>query len=453
MSASRLKVVAIFIWGAILAICGLFSIYIFADSGFRDMLIPARATNILPSATTTMQKPTNTPLPQFYYLPSATARAATAIPITDTPVINNSQIPVLQYSLTLAPDVNPLTGKKSENIQNLERRPVAVKISTFPRGAVRPHQYGLSRADIVYEYYIEDGLTRFIAVYYSQDAEKAGPVRSGRYFDEYIMRMYRSSFVFANADERVENHLLETDLLPLLFLPRDNNCPPLCRDNDIKGYNNMYVDTSGVGPMLSDNSRQNLRSSLFGPLLYPLEYPIINQIHTHYSIYSYNYWQFDPVNQVYNRFSDAADASSPGVDETYAPHIDYLTGVQLSADNVVVLVVPHIFHNEFDRADQLIDITLTGTGDGYLFRDGRMVAVKWIRDEINQPIRLEDHFGQPIPLKPGVTYYQVIDTESAINQIGDDMEYNFFIPLREVTPTPTPPGFKPSPTPRKNNKN
>ena len=326
---------------------------------------------------------------------------------------------------------------------------MAVKVSTFPRGIVRPNQYGLTHADLVYEYYIEDGLTRFIAVYYSHDASRAGPVRSGRYFDEYVMRMYRSSLVFANADERVEKHLLESELKPLLFLPRDDNCPPLCRDTTIEGYNNVYVDTAGVGPKLTDNSRQDLRATLFGALMYPMSLPMTNRISTHYSIYSYNYWEYDPMHGKYLRYSDAADATSFTQDEVYLPHIDHLNDEQLKADNVVVLLVPHIFHNEYDREDQLIDITLEGSNDAYIFRDGRMIKGKWIRDVIDQPIRLEDDHGQPVPLKPGNTYFQVIDPESTIQRDGENMDFKFFIPLRKVTPTPTPFGFKPSATPRK----
>jgi hypothetical protein len=51
-----------------------------------------------------------------------------------------------------------------------------------------------------------------------------------------------------------------------------------------------------------------------------------------------------------------------------------------------------------------------------------------------------------------VTYYQVINPESSIKQTGEAMEFFFFTPLREVTPTPTPYGFVPSPTPRKSQK-
>lgn len=360
---------------------------------------------------------------------------------------------MLQYSLTVPADVDPLTGLKPADPQLLDRRPVAVKISTFPRGIVRPYQAGLSRADVAYEYYIEDGLTRFIAVFYSQDASRAGPVRSGRYFDEYIMRMYHSSLVFADADERVEKHLLESDLLPLLFLPRDDNCPPLCRDKTIPGYNNVFVDTAGVGPKLTDNSHQDLRASLFGPLLYEMAVPPISRIYTHYSIYSYNYWEYDPNLHVYKRFSDAADATEFTQNEVYAPHMDNLTGEQLTADNVVELVVAHTFHNEWDRADQVIDIALTGSGDAYLFRDGRMLKVRWLRDQVDQPIQLVDDQGHLVPMKPGVTFYQVIDPESTMKQTGNNMEFFFFIPLREVTPTPTPWGWEPTPTPRKNPKN
>jgi hypothetical protein len=356
----------------------------------------------------------------------------------------------VQYSSTLPADFDPLTGLKPANPDILNRRPIAVKISTFPRGMVRPVQSGLTRADVVYEYYIEDGLTRFIAVFYSQDAERAGPVRSGRYFDEYIMRMYHSSLVYGHADKRVEDHLLESDLRPLLFEEQDNYFPPLWDSGSKNAEIRLFVNTAGVGAKLSDNSHQELRAALFASLLYPLALPAINRIYTHYSIYSYNYWEYDPAQQVYKRFSDASDATSFTQGEVYAPHIDNLTGAQVTADNVVILVVPHLFHNEFDRWDQLFDIAINGSGDAYLFRDGRMIKAKWVRDQVNQPIQLVDSDGKLIPMKKGVTFYQVIDPESSIKQHDTNIEFSFSIPPRTVTPTPSPWGYMtPTRTPKK----
>src|SRR5687767_1955906 len=83
---------------------------------------------------------------------------------------------------------NPLTGLAFADPSLAERRPMAIKITNSP-DYVRP-QSGLSLADVVYEYYIEWGDTRFIAVFYGNDAEQVGPVRSGRFFDEHILRMY-----------------------------------------------------------------------------------------------------------------------------------------------------------------------------------------------------------------------------------------------------------------------
>ena len=453
MKVSKLKTIVLIVWGMIgLALAGLLGIVLVSRADLRTALKPNTGQFGAATPSLVSLPPTRpaTASPGVIYLPSATARATTPEPVTPTP-IPVMPLPMLQYFSTLSPDANPLTGLIPANPQILNRRPVAVKISSFPRGIVRPVQSGLTRADLVYEYFIgDDHLTRFIAVYYSQNAERAGPVRSGRYFDEHIMRMYHSALVFASADkERVLKHLLESDLLPLLFLDRDDNFPPYWNSGSGIAETRIFVNTAGVGPKLTDNSRQNLRASLFASLLYPLSLPSVNRIYTHYSKYSYNYWEYDPARQTYKRFSDAADSISLGQGEVYAAHIDNLTGEQLSADNLVVLSVPHIFHNEFDREDLVIDITLTGSGPATLFRNGRMLKATWFRDKADQPIQLKDENGFLVPMKPGVTWYQVINPESTIKESDDSMEFFFFIPLLKVTPTPTPFGWRPTATPTK----
>jgi hypothetical protein len=453
MNASRLKTLVLIVWGAIIILGGSLSLWAFNSSELK-MGFAVNQGNMLggtiPATTPSpIALPPTQQKPQVIYLPSATARYATEIPTTPSPTIG--MLPaILQYSVTLPADFDPLTGLKPGDPNILNRRPVAVKISTFPREMVRPVQSGLSLADVVYEYYIEDELTRFIAVFYSKDASHAGPVRSGRYFDEHIMRMYHAPLVYGYADKRVQSYLEESDLLPLLFLERPDTCPPLCPNNDKNAEVRLFVDTSGVGPKLSNNSHQNIRASFFGSLLYPMSYPEINRIYTHYSKRSYNYWEYDPASRVYKRFSDLSDASNLGIGEVYTPHIDQLTNTQLTADNVIALVVPHNFHNEFDRADQVFDIKLIGSGDAYLFREGRMVKSTWVRDQIDQPIQLIDAQGNPVPMKAGVTFYQVINLESSVEQSDTNMAFYFFIPPRHLTPTPTPWGYMtPTRTPKK----
>ena len=65
-----------------------------------------------------------------------------------------------------------------------KHRPLGVMIENHEEA--RP-QSGLSSADIVYEAVAEGGITRFLAVFYCQDAGVVGPVRSARtYFIDFI---------------------------------------------------------------------------------------------------------------------------------------------------------------------------------------------------------------------------------------------------------------------------
>ncbi len=65
-----------------------------------------------------------------------------------------------------------------------KRRPMGVMVENSK--AARP-QSGLSSADVIYEAVAEGGITRLMAVFYCQDADIVGPVRSARtYFLDWI---------------------------------------------------------------------------------------------------------------------------------------------------------------------------------------------------------------------------------------------------------------------------
>jgi len=437
MSTNHLKLFLIIIWVLVVSILGV-GLVLWVVT--RKPAPPAPTPTLSP---TPLATPSATDIPTIVIIRATPRGTLIPLPATSTPIT-----PQAAYNADSAPPgVNPLTGLGVADPSRLERRPIAVKISSFPREAVRAVQSGLTKADLVFEYYIEDGLTRFVAVYYGQDAERVGPVRSGRYFDENVMRMYHSALVFADADRRVEEYFMSSvDLRPLLFLPRNDNCPPLCRDDNIDGYNNIFVNTAGVGAFLSDNGKQPVRPMFFNSLFHSGLATPITRIFTRYSAYSYNYWEYDPTQQKYLRFSDANNAHD-GAAEVYAPHIDHLTGQQVFADNVVALVAPHLFVNDFDRADQLYNIPLIGDGLAYVFIDGKMYKGYWVRDHLDRPYQLFDMNNNPLSLKPGITYHQIIDPKSTVTQNGLSMSFGFYIQPRILTPTPTPP--KRTATPRK----
>jgi len=136
------------------------------------------------------------------------ANAQTASPTprpTRTPWPSETPSETIDSFIRIGPNnfpeyINPLTGLPVPNPAVLDRRPIIAKIPNYPH-AVRP-QSGISLADQIWEYYLEWGLTRFVAVFYGNDVTRFGPLRSGRIFDEHLLNMYNAIFVFNGADKR-----------------------------------------------------------------------------------------------------------------------------------------------------------------------------------------------------------------------------------------------------------
>jgi hypothetical protein len=302
----------------------------------------------------------------------------------------------------------------------LERRPMAIKVANFPR-YVRP-QSGLTLADQVFEYYIEGGLTRFVAVFYGNDSEWVGPVRSGRFFDENVVRMYHAYLIFKFADKRVLDYFKTTDIAPFLVTPTIGACPPyrLLPTRDIEVYNNNYFNTVLWGECVAKNDlpadKPYLRGN-FSDVVPTASDVEALRVYTYFSEYSYHYWQYNATNGVYERYQETSDTHD-GKPEAYAPLTDNVTGEQVHASNVVILFAYHTFANPFNEDDEVYDIDLSGTGEAYIFRDGIGIPAKWNRLSPDQPLMLTTTYGAQIALKPGITFYEVIGTDSYASQ-GD----------------------------------
>src|SRR5438094_2729759 len=102
---------------------------------------------------------------------------------------------------TPKPKVWPLTGLPAAAEAQLGRRPLNVRMPNDPNA--RP-QYGLNKADVVFELIVEGGVTRFSAIFHSKDADVVGPVRSYRWSDLHVTQMLRGALVASGST--VEEH-------------------------------------------------------------------------------------------------------------------------------------------------------------------------------------------------------------------------------------------------------
>lgn len=320
---------------------------------------------------------------------------------------------------------NPLTGLPVNDPALLQRRPLVIKVGNSP-DYVRP-QSSLTLADVVYEYYIEWGDTRFVGVFYSNNSERVGPVRSGRYFDEHITRMYHGFLFFKGADPREFEYFKSLDISQFFISVGIGECPPYYygpykRDSYNNIFFNMLKWEACAKKKGLDNSPQTISGGFFSenvPVT-PLE---VTRIYNFYSVYNYSYWQYDSDNKVYVRYQEKKDLVGFRKVEVYDPLFDDYTKQPVTTENVVVLFVPYIFNNQNQAEDEVYNPSLIDYGNAYVFRDGIAIPARWNRTALDQPILLTQLDGTPIYLRPGQTFYQVMGVTS--NQIQNGTEWRF----------------------------
>jgi hypothetical protein len=385
-------------------------------------LAPEVVPTIVP--TLALPTPTYTPLPTI--IPTATE---TLIPNTPAPTITPtpSYPPEGRGPGNFAAQVNPLTGLEVKDPALLNRRPIVIKVENLPREH-RP-QWGLSLADLVYEYYTEEGSTRFAAVYYGSDAERVAPIRSGRFFDSNVVQMYKAVFVYGSAWEKVQERFYGSDFANRLIMEiGTRSCPAVCR-YDPNGQNLLSANTAAMQDYLItrsvDNTRQN-QDGMFFKLEMPAGGEPASQIFIRYSGAIYNRWDYEPASGRYLRFADKQNDLNRN-NEVYEQLTDRLTGQPVSAENVVTLCVPHEYFVKTAESE-VIDIIMDGrvpsyvgcdgqtynggSGPAYIARDGRIYKVTWQRSKKDTVLTLNNPDGSLFPFKPGQTWFEVIGASS-----------------------------------------
>ena len=376
----------------------------------------------LPTATPT-QVPTETSAPTATASPvpptatlHPTATLTPTVTLTPTP-----SYPLSGYGPTNFPaNVDPLTGLVVSDPSLLNRRPMTIKVENLPRDD-RP-QWGVSLADIVYEYYTEQGGTRFAVTYLGNDATTVGPVRSARFFDFNVVRMYKSSLSFGYAYADLYSALISSEFANRLIV-EGVKWNGVFNRFDPNGKNILQVNTTTIGPALKknnvDNSKQNLDGMLFQQQA-PSGGQDGKQVFVRFSGAIYNRWDYDPTTGKYLRFSDAADDVNR-TNPQYTQLTDRLTGKPIAFDNVVVVQVAHSWIQK--PPAEVVNMTLVGQGKAWIARDGQVYPVTWKRAKTSDVLTLTNPDGTPFAFKPGQTWFEVNGVTSSVT--SKDGVWNF----------------------------
>jgi hypothetical protein len=298
-----------------------------------------------------------------------------------------------------------------EDPSDLERVPVAIKISNWPGQYVRP-QSGIDGADLIFEHYNEGWFaTRWTAVYLAQSPERVGPIRSGRIVDLEIPAMYNAVFANSGFSNGVVALFRNSDLYPDWVvsdsLPETIQPRPFYRDysRNVPLEHTMYTSPALIrewAAVRGIEGRQDVPTMAFSGEPERDANGPANTIRLAWNQLIAE-WRYDEASSCYLRWTDGT------------AHLDALSGEQLSAANVVVLYVPQwntdIVEDPHSGALS-IRWALWNEDNPYrpatLFRDGKRYDASWSREERGDPVTLIDEEDNLLPYKVGSTFFEVV---------------------------------------------
>lgn len=318
--------------------------------------------------------------------------------------LNNNEMLVQSLNVPGLPktETSPLNGvlfTKAQMAKMLKRRPVAVMINNHTQG--RP-QTGLNNADIVYEALAESGITRYMAIYWSDGPSTVGPIRSARqYFLEWLSP-FDALYIHDGCASTTD--------------PRTNAC------GNIYSYNIKDVSTRGAWRSTDRVAPHNEYSSILTAWDYGIEnnwdeFPVKTEawkfkrdagfdqrgaktnVKIQYRLDMLNGGLYD-TQWVYDRNSNSYTHKIGGVTD-----IDHETKKTITAKNVIIEEVE--LKDAFDGKGRVI-ITTIGQGNAKILMDGKIMNAKWKKTSRTDRTRYYNTAGEEISLNRGRTWINVL---------------------------------------------
>ena len=316
-------------------------------------------------------------------------------------------------------------------------RPLGVMIENHVEA--RP-QSGLFAADVIYEAVAEGGITRFLAMYYCQDAGIVGPVRSARthyiaFLSEYGENPLYAHVGGAHCDRQTGSGCAngaKADALGQIQKYRWGgyndldqfglSAPTFVRDDTRLGRpvateHTVYATTTRLWEAatkrgLTDVDEQgNKWDSGFVQYTFKddakaKERPQSQNIHVAfwegYDDFNVD-WQYSSKDNLYLRNHGSQ------------PHKDRNTDTQLSAKNIVILYMVESSANDgYDNNLHLLYKT-TGSGKAIVFQNGQRIDGSWSKDDRTDRLILSGQNGKSIDFVRGTIWFQIVPVGGVVD--------------------------------------
>ena len=308
---------------------------------------------------------------------TSTSTSTTTAPVTTTTAKHHRVA-----ALTGLPDPTAVTKRRS-----------ALTIKIDNTQMAHP-QYGIDKADVVYEEIVEGGITRLAAIFNSNVPARVGPVRSVRRTDREIVFPIGGLFAFSGGAAYAVDSI---STAPVRLFQQSNSGGAMFRDFSRPPPHNLFVNAQQIMKM---GGKVHPPPSLFTYISKyspargaPVASFTVNFLSGYATSYQWNGKTKSWVRSIFGRPDVTA------------------TGVQESPTNVVVMFVNYLGGVGVEGSEA----KLTGSGPVDIFSDGRLQKGNWFRSKINKPTAYRSRAGQVIALRPGQTWVELLATGETVS--------------------------------------
>ncbi|MDN4471396.1 DUF3048 domain-containing protein [Demequina zhanjiangensis] len=293
----------------------------------------------------------------------------------------------------------PLTGTDAAGVSEADLNNPAISVKIENSAEARP-QENLQFADVVYEEYVEAGISRLVAVYHSQMPDTVGPIRSMRPMDKNIMGSYQGPLVFSGAQG---GFIQQNANAGLVQITQDRGDYGFYRTSDKRAPHNLHGRMADFLEQAGDSPAPPAQWDF----AYPDEYATaqvggetVSSIRIIMSGWAHPSWDWDAESGTWLR------------SEWDSPHVT-TDGTRLSATNVVILRV-RIVTNGTGGGSGVPETLLAGeSGEGQLISGDKAIDITWAKGGMRDPIVMKAD-GQEVSLMPGQTWVELIPIASSV---------------------------------------
>lgn len=323
----------------------------------------------------------------------------------------------------------PLNGAlygKSQKALWETRRPLGIMVENSVDA--RP-QSGLSSADVIFEAVAEGGITRFLSVFYCQDAETVGPVRSARvYFMDFIAGFGNNPLYAhvggantpgpADALGQIEeegwsgyNDLNQFSIGFPVFWRDYERLPNVATEHTMYSNTQKLWETAAKRDLTNKNKKGKSWDEGYGGWQFQDDAPLAKRNVKKSVKFGFweNYHNFD-VRWAYNKDSNGYVRFNGD-----KPHIDKNTGEQYQAKNVIVLYLDESVANDGYEKGQHLLYETTGTGRALVFQNGETIKAKWSKDDRYSQLYLFDENDDEIKFVRGQIWFEAIPSDNRVS--------------------------------------